>query len=685
MQICHLEIKNFRGLEDVQAELLTKVSVIVGPNAAGKTTIMEAIRLVKSLLAPRTQSESSQVLFALGAASPHAPQRLHFQAVARDASRPVIIGCSYQLTEQEIADLVAAKEIIARTLVQVENGSGIAAQDILIQFFSSPFGQERLKMAKERIDKSLNDLQRTGRCKLEITWNEQAGPQATSGPVEAQFIGFLERRLPPNKTAFTYFPADRALPFGEQPVQLGGADSNQQLESYNSQPQLKFARLKNLIFSGAIFAPSEDSQDASLQAEFERIFSGVLKGRSLERIQVNDIGLLSVVIRDTESGRTFDIDGMSSGEKGLILTFLLLQRSVMRDGIVLLDEPELHLNPAVCKDLLSYLIDEYVRPKGLQFIICSHSPEILAGAFDSDQCSLYHLAAPNNLSKVRIQDETNLEDTLRRLGATESENLLYKGIVFVEGVDDISILEAGFGALLRRYKLKQKQGRHEVEKAIKRLQEIERAGTSSTRAYFIFDRDEAPTSLQSSCSVKILQWDRRCLENYFIDLDAMANVLMSPEMVKNPLANHGEVSTLLKDLAFKQIPEIAAKRVFERYAFEGIGVRKEDVRNKDIDDISEILLGRIERLKGQLANVDSSTWRERFKSDVEEEVTQVKKVWEATWKEQCDGKRLIEDLSKSVVFQTKIRNFKIRMIKEMAINQADGWKTIERQLRGLFS
>jgi len=96
-------------------------------------------------------------------------------------------------------------------------------------------------------------------------------------------------------------------------------------------------------------------------------------------------------------------------------------------------------------------------------------------------------------------------------------------------------------------------------------------------------------------------------------------------------------------------------------------------------------VGRIERLKGQLANVDSSTWRERFKSDVEEEVTQVKKVWEATWKEQCDGKRLIEDLSKSVVFQTKIRNFKIRMIKEMAINQADGWKTIERQLRGLFS
>ena len=39
---------------------------------------------------------------------------------------------------------------------------------------------------------------------------------------------------------------------------------------------------------------------------------------------------------------------MSNGEKGLILKFLLIERTVAVDGVTLLDEPELHLNPAVC-------------------------------------------------------------------------------------------------------------------------------------------------------------------------------------------------------------------------------------------------------------------------------------------------------------------------------------------------
>ena len=32
---------------------------------------------------------------------------------------------------------------------------------------------------------------------------------------------------------------------------------------------------------------------------------------------VNEYGLLSIKVQDTETGRSFDLDGMSSGEKGL--------------------------------------------------------------------------------------------------------------------------------------------------------------------------------------------------------------------------------------------------------------------------------------------------------------------------------------------------------------------------------
>ncbi len=65
MHIRTLKIKNFRALEDVHVEFDRRVNVIVGPNAVGKTTVLEAIRLLKALLVPRTQQESTQTLNSL--------------------------------------------------------------------------------------------------------------------------------------------------------------------------------------------------------------------------------------------------------------------------------------------------------------------------------------------------------------------------------------------------------------------------------------------------------------------------------------------------------------------------------------------------------------------------------------------------------------------------------------------
>ncbi len=683
MHIHSVKVKNFRALEDIYVEFDSKVNVIVGPNAAGKTTVLEAIRLVKALLAPRTQQEASQVLQSLGLASPHMPNQLRIQAIATDIQKPVVIGCRFAIGPSELAALVPAVELIAHSMVQAQVGQSFAAPGALISFLASAQGKQMFESTKTQIQGAMTKVQGTKQCYLELTLSAESGATSTGDAIEMQLVGFLERRLPPYKTSFTYFPADRALPAGEQPVQLGGPDASQQLESYNSQPATKFNRLKNTIFSAAILG-EETTPSNSLAYQFERIFSGILKGRRLLQMGVNEIGMLSVLIQDTETGRSFDLDGMSSGEKGLILTFLLIARSVTEDGMVLLDEPELHLNPAVCKDLLAFLVEEYVQPRNLQVLICSHSPEILAGAFDSDHCSLYHLISSVTLSKIRPQDEFTLATALRRLGASESENLLYKGIIFVEGPDDVTLLEAGFPSILRRYKLKFATGRKEIEKTISDLQQVEKSAPSSTTTFFIFDRDEAPTSLKSSDSVKVLQWDRRCLENYLIDLDAISNLLMDSEIVKVPFTNMGDISKLLREIAFKQLDEVAARRVYSKYAFDGVGMRREDVVDKPIEKMATIMLERIEKVKNQLSEIDPKTWQSDFSEAVKDERQQLEAIWATNWMKDCDGKKLLDDLSKHVQLKLNTKRFKVRLMREIALAQAGSWKAVEGYLKSLL-
>jgi predicted ATPase len=682
MHLKTLKIKNFRALEDITVDFTTRVSVIVGPNAAGKTTVIEAIRLAKALLAPRTQNEAGQVLQSLGASSPHIPQRLRLQAITQDPTKPLVIRCHYEFTADEIELLKTNKGQIATSLIQSQGGQAFATTDALIAYLSSDDGKRNLSAAQSAVDDVLGQVETSRRCSLDLIFPPGAPPMSEGNPIESQLIAFMERHLPPDKTAFTYFPADRALPAGEQPVQLGGPDAAQQLESYNSQPQLKFSRLKNAIFSASLL--SGDPKERTLAAEFESIFNGILKGRRLDTFGINEIGFLNVQIRDIETDRIFDLDGMSSGEKGLILTFLMIARSVVQNGIVLLDEPELHLNPAVCKDLLNFIIEEYAKPRNLQVIICSHSPEILAAAFDSDECALYHLMSGTNISRVRTQDKPNISEALRRLGATEGENLLYRGVIFVEGPDDVSILEIGFSHLLRRFKLKPSMGRSEVEKAAKLLQDSESASPVSP-SYFILDLDDTPNTIENSPSVRVLQWKRRCLENYLIDLEVLSRLLMDEEVVQPPLRNEGEVRSMLSSLAISQLRDVSVRTTYAKTEFIGLGIRKDDLAAASTEDIANMLLARIETARTQIASIDSTHWANDFVAKVDAEHLALAKHWESNWSFLCDGKRLLQDLSKQVKLRMNQKKFKIRLIKEMALEKSANWLEVESELKSLLA
>jgi len=680
LHVSHLVIRNFRALEDIQFDLIPDVNVIVGPNAIGKTTILQALRLAKALLAPRSPSEAQQALISLGAASPHFPQRLNVDAILRDASKPLEIRASIVFSSVDVDCFKTNRAEIIRNAVTSQSGLLFQTQAALIQFLASEQGRMATAQIERTFDSFLQRFTSGSPSILGINVTSR-GQILPIDPLLGSAIAYLDGRLPPHTSIFSYFPSDRALPVGEVGVQLGSADIAQQIETHNSQPHLKYTRLKTMIFNTIVLGEAERQ---SFRDEFQRIFDGMLRGKEIGDFGINEIGLLSVFVKDLETGRVTEIDSLSSGEKNLILTCLLIAKSVSDGGIVLFDEPELHLNPSVCKELLTFLIDSYATRNNLQFVICTHSPEILTSAFGAAKCALFHLKSPTNISRVGRDALDDYADALQKLGTSVGEALLYEGTILVEGDDDVNFLQAGFGELLRKYNIKDRGGRREVEKIAKTLQGLEAKGEKVSPILIILDKDDEITDIQNSVAVRILQWQRRCIDNYLIDIDVMTELLKDEAIATAPMTSSGDVDRLLRELAFEQLLEIAARDVYRSLGYKNPSLRLEDVQQQSEEKMSMALYARLRSARESMPDEEEGSWTANFLSKVRARKSELMMVWEPKWKELCDGKRLFDDLQRKGMVTMSVAQLKRRIIQRMKETKSENWRLVESQLKALI-
>ena len=415
-----------------------------------------------------------------------------------------------------------------------------------------------------------------------------------------------------------------------------------------------------------------------MEKEFGRVLGALLPGKALANIVTNDMGLLKVMISDQQSGKVFDIDSMSSGEKGVILTFLLIRNTLARGGIVLIDEPELHLNPAVCRNLLPFLVDECITDTDAQAFICTHSAEIVGSAFERDDCGLFHLRSSTDISRVHRQDTFEVFEALRRLGVSTADTLFSKGSIFVEGDHDVEVLQAGFEDQVSGYKLACLGGRGRVEEDIRKLQASTEQQIGRLQV-FIFDLDNKPSALTNSQRVRVLQWDRYCLENYLLDEDAMFDVLR--DVASSPPVSRGSFSNDLKDIALSQITEMAIRAVYKRIEPENAGLRSSDLTNGSLSEIAGILAKRLESIAGQLREFNASIWTSTFEVALNKEQEAIKEDWNRDWVKLCDGKRVIKDLYSRYSIKADKLSFKRRVIQKMREKQTETWRVVESRLR----
>ena len=164
----------------------------------------------------------------------------------------------------------------------------------------------------------------------------------------------------------------------------------------------------------------------NVENHFKTIFHSIIRFRkSKPGVDNIENDLLCEIGRNN---RWFSIDNISAGMMHVI-RILLQYESCKKGDIVLIDEPELHLHPGAARALRNVLN----KKKDIQIILATHSPIFIDPAFIN---KIFLLNSKGLKREIDIHSETDIQEVLTSLGSSGLDLLMYDTIIWVEGPSD---------------------------------------------------------------------------------------------------------------------------------------------------------------------------------------------------------------------------------------------------------
>lgn len=146
-------------------------------------------------------------------------------------------------------------------------------------------------------------------------------------------------------------------------------------QSLPSTSAIKIEILRALMERGALFEHMTGEELSGSINFLNDLLEEFVQGR-IEKLRPSDAGGVDPRVTSLASGASFSFDGLSSGQKEIISTiFTIWKNTRERGAIVLIDEPELHLNAQWHKLLIRRLTE--LMPQN-QYIIATHSEDVFA-------------------------------------------------------------------------------------------------------------------------------------------------------------------------------------------------------------------------------------------------------------------------------------------------------------------
>jgi AAA domain, putative AbiEii toxin, Type IV TA system len=174
----------------------------------------------------------------------------------------------------------------------------------------------------------------------------------------------------------------------------GAAEQRRQSALYNMQnkdaglkTEMASAYVRQLLASEAGNpAGAEDSLIESLQELFATFFPG----KTFIGPRPTSDGSVEFPV-ELQDGSSHDVDELSAGEKEVLYGYMRLRNSTPANSVILVDEPELHLNPRPIRGLARFYSNHLVVGHRNQLWLISHSDTLLREAVNLEGFDVYHM------------------------------------------------------------------------------------------------------------------------------------------------------------------------------------------------------------------------------------------------------------------------------------------------------
>lgn len=396
MRINSVQVKNFRAITSLTLDDLRDTIVIAGPNGCGKSCLFDAIRLLKSAYGGYQPNEwhhwfgEFQININL--------QNTDMLSVFQDKSKSLQVSANFALSLEEKEYLRAH----IKDLLREQTWKQIAPELAGWRHVGTTPLAAHLRIHKAEVEKrvkkelpKLRKLIESDEHRGTVTITPEGEANTTPSRILELVFGTYD---PQNLGIIDYHGANRNY----AREQVGGINLNIETSDERMRQHAlynyanKYANLKTEMAGGyirqllAAQADQSAAPDQNLSDTLKELFQTFFPGKQFVGPTPTMEGRLHFPVR-TANGSEHDIDELSSGEKEVLYGYLRLRNSSPRNSVLLIDEPELHLNPRLITGLASFYHRHLGRPLGTQLWLVTHSDTLIREAVGQEGFSVFHL------------------------------------------------------------------------------------------------------------------------------------------------------------------------------------------------------------------------------------------------------------------------------------------------------